>query len=106
MTMLIHIRPMSPVTIRSRSGLRHFLLAHSKRFVDRMVAAMIERHQKQAELFVLRRLSDRELQDIGIYRDQIGPGLEDAARTRAHLLGWGRRQRSIRAAASETDNRR
>jgi uncharacterized protein YjiS (DUF1127 family) len=78
----------------------------SKRLVDRMVASMIARHQQQAELFVLRRLSDRELQDIGIYRDQIGPGLEDAARTRAHLLGWGRRPRAVRAAASEIDNRR
>jgi uncharacterized protein YjiS (DUF1127 family) len=106
MTMLSHIRPMSPVTTRDRSGLRHFLLAHCKRSVDRMVAAMIARHQRQAEIFVLRRLSDRELQDIGIYRDQIGPGLEDAARTRAHLLGWGRTPRASGATTSKIDNRR
>jgi uncharacterized protein YjiS (DUF1127 family) len=106
MTMLSHIRPLPPVSIRSPSGLRDLLLTRSKRFVDRMVAAMIARHQRQAELFVLRRLSDRELQDIGIFRDQIGTGLEDAARTRADLLASGRTPRALCAAASKTDNRR
>ena len=104
MTMLSHIRPLPPVSIRSRGGLRDLLLTRSKRFIDRMVAAMIARHQRQAELFVLQRLSDRELRDIGIYRDQIGPGLEDAAGARAHLL---RLQRTpARAAASEINNGR
>jgi uncharacterized protein YjiS (DUF1127 family) len=106
MTMLSHIRPLPPVSIRSRGGLRDLLLTRSKRFIDRMVAAMIARHQRQAELFVLQRLSDRELRDIGIYRDQIGPGLEDAASTRAHLSGRGRTPRASWAATSKINNRR
>jgi uncharacterized protein YjiS (DUF1127 family) len=32
---------------------------------------------------VLRRLSDRELSDMGLHRDQIGPALEDAAKHRS-----------------------
>jgi hypothetical protein len=51
--------------------------------VNRWVAAFLARREYQANLAVLRGLSDRELGDMGLYRNQIGPALEDAARYRA-----------------------
>ncbi len=53
--------------------------------VNRWVAAFLARREYQANLVVLRSLSDRELRDMGLYRNQIGPALEDAARYRAHM---------------------
>jgi uncharacterized protein YjiS (DUF1127 family) len=43
------------------------------------------RHERQANLFALRKLSDRELRDIGLYRCDIGEGLAEAAITRIRL---------------------
>ena len=51
--------------------------------VNGWVAAIIAHREYQASLAVLRSLSDRELRDMGIQRDQIGEGLADAARERA-----------------------
>jgi uncharacterized protein YjiS (DUF1127 family) len=50
--------------------------------VNGWVAAFIARREYQATLAVLRGLSDRELRDMGLYRDQAGSALEDAARYR------------------------
>ena len=47
------------------------------------IAAVIAQRERQAAFAVLRSLSDRELRDMGIYRGQIGEGLEEAARFRA-----------------------
>ena len=47
------------------------------------VKGLIAERERQATLAVLRSLSDRELRDMGIYRCQIGAGLEEAARFRA-----------------------
>jgi len=52
-------------------------------FVNRWVAAFLAQREYQANLAVLRGLSDRELRDMGLHRGQIGPALEDAARYRA-----------------------
>jgi len=52
-------------------------------FVKGLIAAMIAERERQATLAVLCSLSDRELRDMGIYRCQIGAGLEEAARFRA-----------------------
>jgi Domain of unknown function (DUF1127) len=88
MAMLSNIRPFPPAETRDRSRLGSHLFSRGKWLIDRFVAAAIARHQRQVEFFVLRNLTDRELKDIGIYRNQIGPGLEDAARTRTHLQGF------------------
>jgi uncharacterized protein YjiS (DUF1127 family) len=97
MTMLGNIPPFPPAMARDvagnlagdlaqiRSGPGSLLVSRCKWLVDRIVAAAIARHQRQVELFVLRNLTDRELKDIGIYRDQLGSGLADAARARAQL---------------------
>ena len=69
-------------TARVRKSLRSI----GRRFlnlVNGWVAAFIARCEYQATLTVLRRLSDRELRDMGLYRNQIGPALKDAARYRA-----------------------
>ena len=65
-------------------------LARFKRSLDRLVAKALAYHARKTELLSLRRLTDRELKDIGIWRYQIGEGLDDAARTRARWQGCDR----------------
>jgi hypothetical protein len=51
--------------------------------INGWVAAFLARRECQANLAVLRGLSDRELRDMGLYRGQVGLALEEAARYRA-----------------------
>jgi uncharacterized protein YjiS (DUF1127 family) len=83
MTML-NIPRYPPVTERYRTRIGSFLV-WSGRLVDRLAAAAIARHERQAERAALCQFSDRELRDIGIYRGEIEHGLEEAAKTRAQL---------------------
>lgn len=53
--------------------------------VNRLVAAVIAQRERQASLTLLRNLSDRELSDIGLGRNQISGGLAAAAKDRALL---------------------
>ena len=73
---------MSQTTVRRGAGI---LLTRIGHLINRCVAAAIARHARQANLFALRQLSDRELRDIGLYRCDIGEGLADAAITRTRL---------------------
>ena len=59
---------------------------------NRLIAAIIAERERQANLAVLRSLSDRELSDMGLMRSQIGAGLAQAAkdRLRAQNLPTGR----------------
>lgn len=66
------------------------LLRRARRSIDNAVAAAIAHRQRQADLALLRRLGNRELKDIGLYRTQIELGLEAAARERAQ---WQMRDR-------------
>jgi uncharacterized protein YjiS (DUF1127 family) len=52
------------------------------RLINGWVAAVIAERERQANLVLLRSLSDRELRDIGLNRCEIGPGLAEAAKTR------------------------
>jgi uncharacterized protein YjiS (DUF1127 family) len=52
-------------------------------FVNRLIAAIIAERERQANLAVLRALSDRELRDMGLMRSQIGAGLAQAAKDRS-----------------------
>jgi len=62
------------------------------RAVNNVVAAIIAQREYQANLAILRCLTDRELRDIGLERGQIGPGLAEAARDRAmHQIQLTRR---------------
>lgn len=83
-TMLSNIQRHPLATVRNRSSVGGFLVWLG-RLVDRLVAAAIARHERQAELVALRQLSDRELKDIGICRGEIDYGLDAAAKTRARL---------------------
>ena len=84
MTMLSNIPRHPLATARNRSSVGSFLVWLG-RLVDRLVAAAIVRHQRQAELAALHRFSDRELRDIGICRGEIDYALDEAAKTRARL---------------------
>jgi uncharacterized protein YjiS (DUF1127 family) len=50
---------------------------------NRLIAAIIAERERQANLSVLRALSDRELRDVGLVRSQIGAGLAQAAKDRS-----------------------
>lgn len=54
-----------------------------QRFVNNAVAALIAQRERQASFAILRTMTDRELRDVGISRNQIGPGIALAARDRA-----------------------
>ena len=58
------------------------------RVVNNAIAAVIAQREHQAQLTILRQLTDRELRDIGLARSNIGVGLAEAAkdRTRSQRL--------------------
>jgi uncharacterized protein YjiS (DUF1127 family) len=53
---------------------RHFkaLLLRLRRFVNRSVANMLANRERQATEFMLKKLSDRDLKDIGLRRTHVG----------------------------------
>jgi uncharacterized protein YjiS (DUF1127 family) len=55
------------------------------RAVNNVIANIIAQREHQAQLTILRQLSDRELRDIGLARSEIGTGLAQAARDRTRL---------------------
>jgi uncharacterized protein YjiS (DUF1127 family) len=63
------VRTELPVQLRlaARRGSRRI-----KHVVDAWVAGMIARRERQAAFAALHRLTDRELSDIGLCRDDIG----------------------------------
>ena len=52
------------------------------RAINNAIAAIIAQREQQASLTVLRKMSDRELRDIGLGRSEIGAGLAQAAKER------------------------
>jgi uncharacterized protein YjiS (DUF1127 family) len=72
-------------------GAINSFLAVLARLVHHWVAAMIAHRARQANLAILRSLTDRELRDIGLSRGEIGEGLSEAARARLQL------QRSVQS---------
>lgn len=60
-------------------------LARLSRLVNRVIAAAIAHRERQANLVVLRRFSDRDLKDIGIYRCEIGDALVQRAQDRQRM---------------------
>ena len=82
----------TPRTIRS--GFAR-ILARVARLINNAVAALIAHRERQANLFILRNLNDRELKDIGLYRGQIDVAFEEAAKARLQM------QKSERSRSSE-----
>ena len=55
------------------------------RAVNTFVAHIIAQREQQAQMTILRQLSDRELRDIGLARTDVSAGLARAARDRTRL---------------------
>ena len=60
--------------------------------VNNFVAAIVAERERQANLIILRSLSDRDLKDIGLCRNQIGGDLTEAARERARFQNLDRKR--------------
>jgi uncharacterized protein YjiS (DUF1127 family) len=87
---MLHVTPRHSTTasaIRRAAGL---VLARAGRLMDRWIAAVIARQQRQADLWHLGRLGDRELRDIGLTRSDLGAGLAEAAKSRIQKQQTGR----------------
>ena len=80
MTTRTNIQP-SPTSPPLLGGLGIFL----GRLVNRWIASMIARSERQAARVALRQLDDRELKDIGVYRHQIDDACNVIARERMRL---------------------
>ena len=82
---------MTMLTLMQTSAARPFVLrtavrlAHLRRFINRLFAAVIARHERHAAREALCRLDDRTLTDLGICRAQIESSLEDLAQNRARM---------------------
>jgi uncharacterized protein YjiS (DUF1127 family) len=74
--------PITPAAVR-----RALVISAKRlgRFINRWIAAVIAHREQQANLVLLRSLSDRELRDIGLDRNQIGEGLAEAAKARNRM---------------------
>lgn len=81
MSMLNHTSDFSSAPFLIRRSIRSFGRSIS-RAVNNAIAVIIAQREYQANLTVLRHLSDRDLRDIGLSRSQIGSGLAEAAKDR------------------------
>jgi uncharacterized protein YjiS (DUF1127 family) len=81
MSMLNHTYDFSSTPSTIRRSLRVFGRSVF-RVINNVIAAIIAQREQQANLTVLRKMSDRELRDIGLARSEIGAGLAQAAKER------------------------
>jgi uncharacterized protein YjiS (DUF1127 family) len=81
MSLLNHTHDFSSTPSPIRRSLR--VLGRSiSRAINNVIAAIIAQREQQANLTVLRKMSERELRDIGLARSEIGGGLAQAAKER------------------------
>jgi len=81
-----NIQPSSTDTPIWLGGLGSLL----NRLVNRWVAGIIARREREAARVALRQLDNRGLKDIGIYRHQLGDAFTEIARERLRLQRRGR----------------
>jgi uncharacterized protein YjiS (DUF1127 family) len=82
MSILSHITDTTPNAVQRSTR----LFARSIiRVINNFVATIIAQREHQANLTILRTLSDRELRDMGLARNQLAGGLAEAAKERARL---------------------
>ena len=62
-----------------------FLLKRIGRLLNHWLSAVIAERARQADIIVLRHLSNRELKDIGLTRGDLSEGLAEAARSRIRM---------------------
>ena len=84
MTMLNNTSPYAATAPRIRGGVAIFL-ARLGRLINRWIAAVIAHRERQAAFVALRHLSDRDLKDIGICRNEIGDALAERAQERSRM---------------------
>ena len=82
MSILSNITDTTPIAVQTSTRL---LARGIVRVVNNFVAAIIAQREHQANLTILRTLSDRELRDMGLTRGQIGLSLAEAAKERVLL---------------------
>jgi uncharacterized protein YjiS (DUF1127 family) len=82
MSILSNITDTTPIAVQRSTRL---LARGIVRVVNNFVAAIIAQREHQANLTILRTLSDRELRDMGLTRGQIGLSLAEAAKERVLL---------------------
>ena len=81
MTML-HVTPRYSTAMPTIRRGAAVLLAHFGRLINCWIAAAIARHERQAALWTLHRLSDRELKDVGLHRCEIDTVVAEAAKSK------------------------
>jgi uncharacterized protein YjiS (DUF1127 family) len=81
MSLLNHTHDFSSTPFAIRRPLRVFGRSIS-RAINNVIAVIIAQREQQANLTVLRKMSDRDLRDIGLARSEIGGGLAQAAKER------------------------
>ena len=84
MTLLNINPPYATVASAIQRRVRLFL-KDMGRALNYWVAAVIAERTRQAEITILRHLSDRELKDIGLTRGDLGECLAEAARSRNRM---------------------
>ncbi len=84
MTMLNNTSPYAATAPGIRSGAAIFL-TRLGRLINRWIAAVIAHRERQAAFVALRHLSDRDLKDIGICRNEIGDALAERAQERSRM---------------------
>jgi len=84
MTMLNNTSPYAATAPGIRRGAAIFL-ARLGSLINRRIAAVIAHRERQAALVALRHLSDRDLKDIGLCRNEIGDALAERAEERARM---------------------
>jgi len=84
MSMLSNITDLSASSFTIRRSTRLFTRGLF-RIVNNFVAAIVAQRERQANVIILRSLSDRDLSDMGLCRNQIGGDLSEAAKERARL---------------------
>jgi uncharacterized protein YjiS (DUF1127 family) len=82
MSLLNSTSDFSSTPIAIRKSIRVFV-RRLFRAVNNAVAVIIAQREYQANLAILRSLTDRELRDIGLDRGRIGAGLAEVAKDRA-----------------------
>ena len=81
MSMLNSTSEFSSAPVAIRRSLRVFARSLS-RAINNAIAAIIAQREQQANLTILRKMSDRDLRDIGLARSETGAGLAQAAKER------------------------
>jgi hypothetical protein len=64
--------PVAPAPMVRLRGRARRLGRRLKRAIDAWVASMLARRERQAAIYAVHHLSDRELKDMGLYRGSLG----------------------------------